>query len=76
MIAPVQVKKAVLAKLPEENHDAWKALEHSMNKESIINEKKDKDVVPVPEGAPMIMMDKTIKSAPAMGMGMNPAVNM
>lgn len=47
-----------------------------MNKESIINEKKDKDVVPVPEGAPMIMMDKTIKSAPAMGMGMNPAVNM
>ena len=33
------VKKAVLAKLPEENHDKWKALEHSMNKESIDNEK-------------------------------------
>jgi hypothetical protein len=33
------VKKAVLANLPEENHDAWKMLEQAMNKESI--EKKD-----------------------------------
>lgn len=63
--------------MPEENHDAWKALEHSMNKESIINEKEKKDsIVPIPEGAPMIMMDKAIKSAPAMVMGMNTAVNM
>ena len=38
------VKKAVLAKLPEENHDKWNALEKMMNKESIENEKQnDKD---------------------------------
>ena len=40
---PPTVKKAMLAKLPEENHDKWAALEQSMNKESIDNEKSEKD---------------------------------
>ena len=66
---PIALKKAVLAKLPEENHDKWKALEHSMNKESIDNEKIEKDIGLMNMGQEtqsMIptMMDKQIKSLP------------
>jgi hypothetical protein len=32
------VKKAALAKLPEENQDAWKMLEQAMNQSSIKKE--------------------------------------
>jgi hypothetical protein len=31
----VQIKKEALAKLPEENQDAWKMLEAAMNQSSI-----------------------------------------
>ena len=43
------MKKAALAKLPEENKDAWAMLEQAMNKQS--KEKKDKD--PVSEATPV-----------------------
>ena len=58
-----------MAKLPEENHDKWKALEQSMNKESQDNEKTEKDSpTTIPESNPLqmmgTMMDKSIKSLP------------
>ena len=57
----IAIKKAALAKLPEENQDAWKMLEQAMNQSSI----QKKEPVPVPE---IVIMPVIQKSNSIIGM--------
>lgn len=56
----VPVKKAALAKLPEENQDAWKMLEQAMNQSSIKKEQPNAPSIEMPVGVQQMQKSASI----------------